>query len=360
MAEQIENHVSATMINQANNWSVLSHKDAIVALIPAFNEERFIGSLVLAVQEYVDHVIVVDDGSSDQTTEIARRAGAIVLRHEVNQGKAAGVNTGFNYLRQLQPAAVVMLDGDGQHSADDIPTVLEPITSGEADIVIGSRFLEVKSEIPAYRQVGQHGLTMITNVASGTHSSDSQSGYRAFSRRAIDALIFGNGGFSIESEMQFLANEHHLNVVEVPIKVTYAEPAKRNPFAHGMQVVNAVLRLVGQTRPLLYFGMPGIITLVSGVLLGLRVLQIYSAAKQLAQGYALLSVGLCVTGMLLLFSALILHSVRGMMVDLRQRLFERLSDPYRRKVVYEDEALLAAYAAADATDEPLKEREYGL
>lgn len=337
MAQRREAQLGPHVLSQLESWNFPNHPGLIVALIPAYNEERFIGSLVLTVQPLVDQVIVIDDGSTDQTTEIAQRAGALVLRHQQNQGKAAAVNTGFNYVRQRGPVAVVMLDGDGQHCADDIPAVLAPVLEEGADIVVGSRFLEVKSDIPAYRQVGQHGLTMLTNMASGVRTSDSQSGYRAFSARAINVLTFGQGGFSLESEMQFLANEYGLNLVEVPIKVTYAEPAKRNPVSHGMQVVNAVLRLVGQTRPLLFFGVPGLVTLFCGVLLGLYVVQQYSLSHQLAQGYALITVALTVTGMLLLFSAILLHSMRGMMVDLRQRLVERLADPYQRLVVYSDD-----------------------
>jgi len=284
---------------------------AILALIPAHNEERFIGSLILALQPYVDRVVVVDDGSADQTAQIARRAGALVLRHPANQGKAAAANTGFNYIRQFQPAALVMLDGDGQHRADDMPALLDPVLAGEADIVVGSRFLDIKSDIPAYRQVGQHGLTLLTNLASGVPISDSQSGYRAFSAQALDVLTFGQGGFSLESEMQFLANEHKLRMVEVPIHVLYAEPAKRNPVGHGMQVVNAILHLVGQSRPLLYFGVSGLIILLAGVLLGLYVVQIYANSHQLATGYALITVMLSMIGLLLFFSGIILHSVRA-------------------------------------------------
>ena len=325
--------------------------DPVIALIPAFNEERFIGSLVLATRPYVDLVVVVDDGSADQTSQIAQAAGAVVLRHQVNQGKAAAANTGFNYLRPLKPAAVVMLDGDGQHSADDIPGVLAPVLEDGADIVVGSRFLSVKSEIPAYRKVGQHSLTLLTNLASGVRVSDSQSGYRAFSRRAVEALTFGQGGFSLESEMQFLATEHALELVEVPIRVLYAEPAKRNPISHGMQVVNAVMQLVGQTRPLFYFGLPGALILVAGILLGLYVVQIYVRSHQLAQGYAMITVMLSVIGLLLLFSAIILHSMRGMVVDLRQRLIERLAVPAQRHV--------AEPALPFLTVEPvLKEREH--
>jgi glycosyltransferase involved in cell wall biosynthesis len=295
-----------------------------VALVPAYNEARFIGSLVLAALAHVDKVVVVDDGSSDQTVEIARRAGATVIRHHANRGKAAAVNTGFTYLRQLKPRAVVMLDGDGQHAADDIPRVLTPIVEDGADIVVGSRFLNIKSDIPVYRQIGQHGLNLATNLASGVRISDTQSGYRAFSKRAIEELSFGQGGFSIESEMQFLIRDHDLRVVEVPIQVTYDEPAKRNPFRHGMQVINGILRLVGQTRPLLYFSASGLLLLTLGLALGTYIIQIYARTQQLAIGYGLVTVILCVIGMLLFFAGLILHSTRGMLLELRQLILARL------------------------------------
>lgn len=295
-----------------------------VALIPAFNEERFIGSLVLAVQSYVDHVVVVDDGSSDRTVEIARKAGATVVQHQINQGKAAAVNTGFGHIRRLRPGVLVMLDGDGQHCADDIPQMLAPVRANEADVVVGSRFMSVKSDIPAYRKVGQHGLTLVTNLASGVSISDSQSGFRAFSSRALEQLSFSQGGFSIESEMQFLVREHQLRVLEVPIKVIYAEPAKRNPVSHGMQVLNGILRLVGQIRPLLFFGLSGVITLLLGLGLGLHIVDIYARTQTLAIGYGLLTVMLCVIGMLLVFVGLVLHSTRGMLLELRRNMLDRL------------------------------------
>lgn len=295
-----------------------------VALIPAYNEQRFIGSIVLDARSYVDHVIVIDDGSSDLTAEIARRAGATVLQHRQNRGKAAAVNTGFQYVRTLHPAAVVMLDGDGQHCADDIPSVLQPIIDGQADITIGSRFLDIRSEIPSYRLVGQHGLTLMTNLASGVSVTDSQSGFRAFSAAALEHLFFSKGGFSIESEMQFLVSEHRLRVAEVPIKVIYAEKAKRNPVSHGMQVINGILQLVGQARPLLYFGMSGLSFIVLGMALGLYVIDIYRTAGELAIGYSLITVLLSVIGMLLFFAGVILHSTRGMLLDLQRAMVERV------------------------------------
>lgn len=295
-----------------------------VALIPAYNEERFIGSLVIAVRPFVDVVVVVDDGSADRTAEIARKAGATVITHQQNRGKAAGVNTGFEYARQIGARALVMLDGDGQHRAEDIPTVLAPIVSGSADIVVGSRFLDVKSKIPVYRQIGQHGLTLATNLASGVSVSDSQSGYRAFSSQAIGMLSFSKGGFSIESEMQFLAHEHNLRVVEAPIHVVYCERAKRNPFKHGMQVVDGIVGLMGQVRPLLYFGLSGAVTFLCGLLFGLYVIHLFAQSHSLAIGYALVTVLLCVIGVMLFFAGIILHAMRAMLCDMRRAVLERM------------------------------------
>lgn len=180
-----------TSSSAATRSSLMQRSGPVVALIPAYNEERFIGSLVLA--------------------------------------------------------------------------------TGEADIVLGSRFRTVKSAIPPYCQVGQHGLTLATNLTSGVWVSDSQSGFRTFSAAAIEDLNFSKGGFSLESEMQFLIRHHSLRLVEVPIKVIYAEPAKRNPFAHGMQVIHGILQLVGQSRPLLFFSGLGLTLFMDGFLLGIHI-----------------------------------------------------------------------------------------
>ncbi|WP_129672192.1 glycosyltransferase family 2 protein [Candidatus Chloroploca sp. Khr17] len=295
-----------------------------IALIPAYNEARFIGSIVLAVRPLVDIVIVVDDGSTDKTAEIARRAGAIVVKHEMNQGKTTAVNTGFTYALQHDPAALVMLDGDGQHCATDIPVVLAPVLNDQADVVVGSRFLEVKNDIPVYRQFGQHGLNVVTNLTSGVSLSDTQSGFRAFSRTAIERLSFRQRGFAIESEMQFLLRDHQLRVVEVPINVTYADPPKRNPVSHGMQVINCILRLVGQSRPLLFFSTAGLAVLLIGFVLGSYIIHIYVDTHELAIGYGLMTVICCVIGVLLIFAGIILHSTRGMLLDMQQSLLNRM------------------------------------
>lgn len=287
-----------------------------VAVIAAYNEDRFVGSVVLKTRQHVDQVVVVDDGSADQTARVAEQAGAVVLRHDRNRGKAQALNTGLSHARGLNPCAVVLLDADGQHDPDAIPALLAPIVDGAADIVVGSRFLGVPSKTPRWRIFGQRALTIATNVASGTALSDSQSGFRALSPRAVKHLNFRpEGGFSIESEMQFLVNQHKLKVQEVPVVVTYQEPAKRNPVGHGMQVVNGILALVSQHRPLFFFGVPGILLLVAGLTMGAVVVDRYNTYMRLAVGYALISVLLCLIGIQTVFTGIILHTIRAFLTD---------------------------------------------
>ncbi len=289
----------------------------VVAIIPAYNEERYIGSVVLRARAQVDAVIVVDDGSTDDTAQIAEAGGAIVVRHECNQGKGAALNTGLGKAREMHANGVVLLDADGQHLPEEVPAVLAPIFAGEADLVIGSRYLNGhENGVPGHRAWGHRVFNMLTRATSGVGASDSQSGFRALSWRAMRALNFSSDGFSVESEMQFLARELGLRVVEVPITADYAEKPKRPVMQHGMMVLNGVLRLVGQYRPLLFFGVSGFVVLAVGLLWGAWVVSIYERTKTLAVGYALISILLSVLGSLSLFVGILLHSIRGLLMEL--------------------------------------------
>ena len=237
----------------------------VVAIVPAYNEERFIGSVVLKTQKYVDAVLVVDDGSTDATAEIAEAAGAIVVRHKQNRGKGHALNTGFREARELAPQAVVLIDGDGQHLAQEIPGLVAPVLEDKADIVVGSRYMTKECGVPRHRVLGHWAFTSMTNLLSGVPLSDSQNGFRAFSAKAVDEIAFSSGGFSVESEMQFLAGDHKLRVAEAPVTALYPDAPKRSVIAHGLMVLQGMLRLVGQYRPLLFFGGPGIFLLLCGM-----------------------------------------------------------------------------------------------
>jgi glycosyltransferase involved in cell wall biosynthesis len=289
-----------------------STQGLIVVAIPAHNEDRFIGSLVLKLRAQNHHVLVVDDGSSDATAAVADAAGADVIRHPTNLGKAAAVQTAFEHARKLSTNVLVILDGDSQHDPADVDRVAAPVLNGEADMVVGSRFAGVRSRIPRWRIAGQRALTLATNMGSGLHLSDSESGYRAFSRRALDEMRFRRPGFAIEPETQFEAQQRGWKVVEVPIRVHYELPLKRNPVWHGFGQLDAILRLVAQHRPLLFFGIPGLLTFLAGLALGLQIVRIYEATQQLAVGYALITVLLCIVGILSVFVGIMLHAIPGL------------------------------------------------
>ena len=301
-------------------------RDSIVAVIPAYNEERFIGSVVLCALKFVSTVIVVDDGSTDRTYEIAEDAGAEVIRHDENLGKGSAINTGFSKARRKNKKAIVLLDGDGQHSPEFIPQLAAPILNGDADMVIGSRHMDLKNDIPFYRKFGQTVVTYLTNTASGTTVSDSWSGYRAFSKKAVDCICFREGGWGVDSEFQFQAQEHALKIMERPIVAVYQEPAKRNPIPHGIKTVNAIVRMVSQHRPLMFFGISGMIFLLAGLLSGLWVYDRFRTIRVLPVGFALFSVLLIVVGILTLFTGITLNSIRALLVDFTRQLRIGLTD----------------------------------
>ncbi len=287
----------------------------IIAAIPCYNEERFIGSVVLKAKRFVDQVIVIDDGSTDETAAIAEVAGSLVIKHKSNKGKGMAMNSAFQWAKKSGVQAMVMLDGDGQHEPAHIPTVLQPVFAGQADVAIGSRFLGVKSTIPGYRTIGQRILTLVTNFGSGVKLSDTQSGFKAFSRRAIETLSFQHKGVGdVESEMQFLIKENDLSVMEVPITVNYDERAKRSPLAQGAKNMSTLLNMISERRPLFFFGLSGFILTLLGLVVGAMVIRTWTIGGGIAIGTALVSVLLLVIGVFSMFTSLILNTMRNLIL----------------------------------------------
>jgi len=291
----------------------------LVAVIPAYNEERFIGSVVLKAKELVDVVIVVDDGSEDETGKIARNARAMVVQHGANRGKGAALNTGFRAASEMEPEAIAILDGDGQHRPEELSRVLSPILRGEADVVVGSRYLTRRQTVPFHRILGHRVFTFLTNVVSGTRVTDSQSGFRAFSPRAVRRIRFSSNGFAADSEVQFEASDHGLRVCEVPISACYEDKPKRSVWAHGLQVLRGLARLAGRYRPLLLFGGLGIFVSLVGLALVMRSVGFNLSQGVLSTVTALLAIALLELGGQVLFTGVFLHSVRALLVEFQHR-----------------------------------------
>lgn len=286
----------------------------ISVIIPAYNEEISIGSMVLQVKKYADQVVVVDDGSMDRTSEVAEMAGAEVIRHSINKGKGAALKSGFKAIKNAD--IIVTMDADGQHDPDDIPKLVAPIIADEADIVNGSRYLaEYEHETPGYRRVGQKVLDKFTNISSGLNITDSQSGFRAFKASTIPVFRFTQKGFGVESEMLVDAANSGFRIKEVEIEVRYdVGVSTKNPVSHGVGVLWRVLQEMQLNRPLYYFTIPGLVIAIIGAILGLIFFRDYVTGHSTILTPTILAILMTLVGIFMMFTGIILDSISKLFV----------------------------------------------
>ena len=297
--------------------TVDNYSPKIIAGLAAYNEEEYIGSMVLGTSSFVDEVIVVDDGSSDRTARFAGLAGAKVIQHKSNQGKGKAIQTLLKEAKKMDVDMVVLIDADCQQNPDEIPQLIKPILNDEADLVNGSRFLEKKSKIPVYRRFGQHVLTLLTNLSSGTKVTDSQNGFRVLSRKAINSIKLNENGMGVESEMIQSAKDSNLRIKEVPISCRYdVDGSTFNPINHGLRVIGTILDLLQRKHPLFFFGLPGLIMWTIGAYLSFRTFYAYNILGQFWMGKAMVAMVLLLVGIFALFTGLILNSVSITMKEL--------------------------------------------
>jgi glycosyltransferase involved in cell wall biosynthesis len=286
----------------------------VVVGIPAFNEERTIAKVVLGALRYADRVVVCDDGSTDMTCEIAERLGAEVVRHGRNLGYGCAIRSLFRRARELGADVLVTLDGDGQHDPGEIPQVVRPIVDGVADIAIGSRFVDERLGyvLPWYRRAGIKFITRLTNASAKFGVEDAQSGFRAYSRGAIEKLDVLEDGMGVSVEILLNAKKHGLRVKEVPATCRYSRGVKnhsRNPLSHGADVVMSIVRLIVEERPLAILGVPGIIFVAAGMFFGFWMLQIYAAERQIVTNIALAAIAFTMLGFFILSTAIMLYAI---------------------------------------------------
>lgn len=195
-------------------------------VIPAYNEASFIRRVINDIQTQCPHIVVVDDASTDDTKEIAISIGVTVLEHFINRGQGAALRTGIEFaLKSLEADAVVTIDADGQHDAADIPRLLAPVLSGQADVTLGSRFLpgSTAENIPAFRKTVLKAGSVFTRFFSGIKVSDPHNGLRAFSRRAATLIRIEQDRMAHASEIIDEIALHKLRYVEVPVTVHYSD-----------------------------------------------------------------------------------------------------------------------------------------
>lgn len=198
-----------------------SARKKIVAAIPCYNTECHIANIIGNTKQYVNAVIVIDDGSTDRTAEMAASYGATVIRHPKNKGYGEALKSCFSAAQCINADVLVIIDGDGQHNPSEIPRILNPILNNEAKIVIGSRLLDTNVKIPNYRKLGIKVINFLWNFGSQTKLTDTQSGFRAYDVSIINDMIFSNKGMSASIETLEKARQKQITIREVCISCSY-------------------------------------------------------------------------------------------------------------------------------------------
>ena len=278
--------------------------------IPAFNEEKNIASIIMKLKKVTDHIIVCNDGSTDMTEEISKKLDVVVINHSRNMGYGSAIRSIFLKAKELQADILVTFDADGQHRVEDIQSVTQPIIDNKADIVIGSRFLESKSDIPEYRKFGIKVITKITNSSLKEKLTDSQSGFRAYSKNVLKDVTPSESGMGVSTEILIKASNAGHKIAEVPITIMYgSDTSTHNPVSHGTSVLFSTIKFTSIEHPLKFYGIPAIIFLGIGFVFMLWTFQTYAVEKEIITNVALIGIGSLVIGIVFLLTAILLYSL---------------------------------------------------
>lgn len=228
-------------------------KKKLVFVVPAYNEEKTLGPTLDDLHKNFPtaEILVVNDGSKDKTREIALKKGAYVLTHVINRGLGAALGTGVQEALNHEADYIVTFDADLQHTGKDVNRLLEPLRKEEADVVIGSRFMskEDLEMMPFTKKFGNTMLTGITNLFSGTKITDSQSGLRAFGKRAASKLMIICDQYEVSSEIIHELGRHHMTIKEIPIKAIYHDTEKGTTVGSGLHIFwGMLLKKLGVKR----------------------------------------------------------------------------------------------------------------
>mgnify|MGYP001466954563 FL=1 len=283
----------------------------IIVGIPAFNEEKNIAVVITQLKKIVDKIIVCNDGSTDLTSKIAEELGVIVINHEKNLGYGAAIRSIFLKSKDLDGDILVTFDADGQHRVDDINKVINPIINGKSDLVIGSRFLdESEKEVPKYRKVGIKVITKITNATIKKQLTDSQSGFRAYSKKVLTELNPSDAGMGISTEILIKASSKNFRISEVPIKITYSgDTSTHNPISQGSSVIISTIKYTSIEHPLKFYGIPSLIFFIIGLSFTYAATQYYAEIGRLNTNLTIVAAGTVLIAVVLLITGILLYSL---------------------------------------------------
>ena len=289
--------------------------------IPAYNEEKNISEIIKKLQKITNKIIVCDDGSSDSTAKIARDMGVLVVQHDTNLGYGAAIRSIFLKAREEKSEFLITLDSDGQHRIEDIQTILKPLQNKEADLVIGSRFLNNDGKnVPSYRKVGIKILTKLANTSLKQNITDSQSGFRGYGKHVIENVTPSESGMGVSNEILIKANKQGLKIVEVPIIILYdGDTSTHNPISHGSSVLISTLKFISMEHPLKFYGIPGFVFLSIGLGFLIFTVNLFTETRQILLSSAIIGVGSTIFGIILIQSSILLYAMVKLMRNKKLR-----------------------------------------
>ena len=278
--------------------------------IPAYNEEKNIAKIIVQLKKVADQILVCDDGSTDSTSEIAESLGAIVIKHPKNLGYGSAIRSIFLKSREINAEILVTIDADGQHKIEDVKKVTKPIVDGQADISIGSRFLEEGDNAPKYRKLGINIITKVTNSSLSEKITDAQSGFRAYNNKVLQSLTPSDSGMGISTEILIKSSNLGLKIAEVPTEIQYeGETSSQNPISHGTGVLISTLKYISIERPLVFYGIPSFIFFIIGLTFTFFAVQYYTEIGRLNTNLTLIAGGTLLIGVILVVTAILLYSL---------------------------------------------------
>ena len=278
--------------------------------IPAYNEEKSIALIITKLKKITDSIIVCDDGSSDMTAEISKNLGATVISHKKNMGYGVAINSIFQKAKELNIDLLVTFDADGQHRVEDIQKVIEPIKNNVADLVIGSRFLDKKSNVPNYRKIGIKVITKITNASIKKKLTDSQSGFRAYNKQVLSQISPSDIGMGISTEILIKSSSKGLRIMEVPVTILYSgDTSTHNPVSHGTSVLLSTIKFTSIEHPLKFYGIPSLVFLIIGSVFTYSAVQYYIEIGRLNTNLTVIGAVTILIGLVLLITAILLFSL---------------------------------------------------
>ena len=288
--------------------------------LPAYNEEKNIAKIIVQLKKVADQIIVCDDGSTDLTSRIAESLGTIVIKHPKNLGYGSAIRSIFLKAREINSEILVTIDSDGQHKIEDVEKVVKPVVDGRADISIGSRFLDKDDNAPKYRKLGINIITKVTNSSLSEKITDSQSGFRAYNNKVLQALTPSDSGMGISTEILIKSSNLGFKIAEVPTEIQYeGDTSSQNPVSHGTGVLLSTLKYISIESPLRFYGIPSFIFFVIGFTFTFLAIQFYADVGRLSTNLTLVAAGTLLIAMILAITAILLYSLVSVVREGRAR-----------------------------------------